>query len=116
MAAYPPPIFVQYLVERAAPGFWGIFVGEANAAMEGLDVVVTSWWRGKQRNLMVGGAPDSQHQLGAAIDVSGRDWRRAAQRLRARGFVVVEYSGHAHAQAWPKGVARRAGLLDAIGA
>lgn len=115
MPAYPPPPYVAYLVDRAAPGFWSEFRTRATRALSGLDVVVTSWWRGQRHNVRVGGSVDSQHLLGTAFDVSGRQWRLAAARLREQGFIVIEYAGHAHAQAWPAGTARRAGLLAPLG-
>lgn len=114
--ALPPPLYVRWLVDQAAPGFWPIFVDRANAALDGLAVDVTSWWRTQRGNAALAGAsPESQHLLGAAIDVSGRDFRQAGQRLRAQGFVVVDYPRHVHAQAWPAGTARRVGLLQALG-
>lgn len=116
-----PPYVIVSAVEARAPGIYRAVVDRFNEAgavvSEGQ---VESWYRGADWNAEVGGAPDSQHLLGLAIDTSHATAASAkllAERLRARGFVVVEKRSAAtgrhlvHAQAWPAGTARRAGLL-----
>jgi len=106
----PSPSIV-WTVERWAPGIWDAFMLAAWQAYQREPFQVTSWWRSPSRNLEVGGDPDSQHLIGTAFDCT----LAAAAALRGVGFQVVEYHSHAHAQVWPAGAARRAGLLDAIG-
>lgn len=116
MSVQAPPLAVMETVERFAPGFWIVFFSRANAAVSGLDVYLTSWHRYAWYNEVIGGADDSQHILGTAFDLSGPDAARAVPALQAQGFIVVNYAdGHLHAQAWPAGAARRAGLFAALG-
>lgn len=111
-----PPIGVMQVVERFSPGFWMVFFSKANRALAGVDVYLTSWHRTAWYNETVGGLEDSQHILGTAFDIAGPGVGTAAPRLQAEGFVVVPYAdGHLHAQAWPAGAARRAGVFAALG-
>jgi len=110
-----PPTSIVWTVERFAPGiyraFWTALVGGLQADRVG----VTSYWRDPAGNRAVGGRPDSQHLLGLGIDLLVDDVNEAASRLSARGLVAVPYRTHLHVQAWPAGLARRVGLLDALG-
>lgn len=111
MAWAPPPTIINR-VERAAPGFWREFIERANWALGPTDAVLTSWWRDRLSNMEVGGAENSQHLLGTAFDVTGTQLTEMATRLQAAGFTVVTYRGrYIHAQAWPAGIAKQAGLL-----
>lgn len=111
----PPPWSIAYGVERWVPGYWRAFVGAVNNSLGGLDVTITSWYRTPDGNAAAGGLPDSQHLIGGAIDVGGRDFKLAAARLDRAGFIVVEYERHCHAQAWPAGIARDSGLFGWLG-
>ncbi len=115
------PDFVVARVERSAPGVFRQFVGRFGDAAIGIpEGQVESWFRDSVRNAQVGGLVDSQHLLGLGVDTS-HSMRASSQalaaRLRARGFVVVEGRSAGtgrfllHAQAWPAGTARRAGLF-----
>lgn len=110
-----PPYSVVWTVERWAPGvyqaFWTALVG----ALQGERVGVSSYWRSPAGNAAVGGLPDSQHLVGLGIDLVADNMNEAASRLAARGLIVVPYPTHLHVQAWPAGLARRVGLLDALG-
>lgn len=106
----PPPYEIAATVERAAPGFWGAF-SRATAYAFPTGTVVTSWHRTPASNAAAGGQPQSQHLLGVAFDAQAPDLGELERRLRAVGFVTVRYRSHVHAQAWPAGTARRAGLL-----
>lgn len=110
-----PPSSIVWTVDRWAPGiyqeFWGALVG----ALQGQRVGVTSYWRDPAVNARVGGQPDSQHLIGLGIDLVTDNINEAASAMRARGLVVVPYPTHLHVQAWPAGIARRTGLLDALG-
>jgi len=118
----PPPIQIRRVVDRFAPGIYEVFVRLYVDASRGIPINVTSWYRDPTLNLTVGGAPDSQHLFGLAVDVVGRpaEISEHAARLRAKGFVVVvrpldQKSARSHAQAWPAGAARRAGVFTALG-
>ena len=112
-----PPFRVIQGVELFAPGFWDAFVyhiNDAAAAVTG-SVSASSWYRNQADNERVGGDKDSQHLLGAAVDLVAARPEKLASQLTARGFVVVNEGDHIHVQAWPAGIARRAGLLDYLG-
>lgn len=110
----PPPPYVVFLADRYFPGIWQFFM---RAAPQGLRSATagTSWYRTPDRNRDLG-SPDSQHLAGLAFDVVGPDLSRLGADLRAAGFRVVDYPGHVHAQVLPASLARRSGLLDALGA
>jgi len=110
----PPPPYAVFLADRYFPGVWDFFM---RAAPQGLRTATaaTSWYRSADHNRGLG-SPDSQHLAGLAFDVVGPDLSRLAADLRAAGFRVVPYASHVHAQVLPASVARRSGLLDALGA
>jgi len=105
----PPPREMIAAIEMRLPGLAQLFVNRVDAALQGLDVTLTSWWRSQARNDDVGGAQLSQHLLGLAIDLVGPDEDEAERRLRALGFVVIRHAVpggklHVHAQALPAGI------------
>lgn len=109
-----PPNSIAWEVDRWIPGIWPAFVEAVNRAWYVSPFTVTSWWRSPDRNLAVEGDPDSQHLCALALDVvPGTPAVEAA--LRARGFRTVRYPTHIHAQVLQAGLARRSGLLNAIG-
>lgn len=67
-------------------------------------VRVTSWYRDPQYNARVGGAPNSQHTLGLALDVA-HDSAGAALAREARrvGLVVLDEGDHFHIQRYAAG-------------
>lgn len=130
--ALAPPRDVVLKVEQRAPGFWQAFwnaLKDADALLEfqGLDAVVTSWWRDPARNRAVGGDAFSQHLLGTAYDIDVTSFfltpaarehaRLAVQRaFQQAGWVTMVHAvaggrRHVHVQAWPAGLAQRAGLF-----
>ncbi len=111
-----PPQTIILTVERWAPGIYRELVRRliAAAAPVPFGVKVTSWWRGPSENRHVGGKPDSQHLLGLAIDLVPVTGALLAN-LTQVGLLAFDDGDHIHVQAWPAGVARRAGILDALG-
>jgi len=76
--------------------------------------VPTSWYRDQTNNARVGGAPESQHLLGFAFDLTTGDLtesRQIAARLREAGLVAVIESDHVHAQLFPAGFLRSLGFF-----
>ena len=108
---HAPPYSIVWTVDRWAPGIWDAFFEAVWWAYRRDPFTVTSWWRSPTMNAEAGGHPDSQHLIGTALDAT----REAGPALREAGFVVLDYPTHVHAQVWPAGLARRAGLLDAVG-
>ena len=115
-----PTLSILRTVDRWAPGIWPAFVGAANRALSfDRGARVSSWYRDPAHNRATPGASaDSQHLIATAFDVVPTDRGRPAliDALRRAGFVVVPTSTHIHVQTWPAGVARRSGLLAAVGA
>jgi hypothetical protein len=111
----PPPSSIVYTVERWAPGFWQDFVDAVWAGYRiwGQPIDITSWYRGVTENMVAGGHPDSNHLVGAAIDILPAD-QALLDAFRRVGF-VGRVTDHTHLQAWPVGVARNSGLLAAVG-
>ena len=114
-----PPTWQARIIENAVRGpFWRAFIGAANRAILSSDpeLRVTSWHRTKAVNRACGGHPESQHLVGAAIDVvpSRGKWAEVETAFRAEGFVVVRESDHIHVQAWPAGTLRTSGLLGIV--
>jgi len=106
---------VIYAVNHFAPGFWFDFFREVNAAYAVEPFQVTSWYRSPSHNRRVGGDPDSQHLVGAALDVVTEKPGKLAAEFARFGWQAVNEGDHLHLQAWPAGIARRVGLLDALG-
>lgn len=70
-------------------------------------VTISSWWRTRAHNAEVGGAPNSQHLLGTAVDLVPADGDMEglaafARTLPGVGFVLNEGT-HVHVQAYPAG-------------
>ncbi len=112
-----PPFSIVNTVEAWAPGvyraFWEILIDSVREPVQ-----VTSYWRDPAENRRVGGAPDSQHQLGLGIDLVFAERAaasRALSRLVGGGLVAVDEGTHVHVQAWPAGLARDVGLMRALG-
>lgn len=76
-------------------------------------IQATSYIRTPQRNAEVGGAPESQHLIGTALDVTGPT-ERFADFARQLGLVVVDEGSHVHLQLFPAGGARAAGLFPDV--
>jgi len=108
---------VVHGVDHFSPGFWDAFVWHVNdvATRATTPVSISSWYRSPAANDAAGGVRDSQHLLGAAVDIVGLSRRDLASDFTRRGFVVVNESDHLHVQAWPAGLARSAGLMDYLG-
>lgn len=74
-------------------------------------VSASSWYRNPSHNRSVGGAADSQHLLGLAVDLVGDRWALAsAERMaRAAGLTPVYEGSHLHVQLFPAGYLRSQG-------
>jgi len=112
-----PPYRVLYGVNYYAPGFWWDFFRELDQAVRatGAPVMATSWHRSRLDNERVGGQVDSQHLIGTAVDLVTEKPTQLANELGGLGWVAINEGDHVHAQAWPAGIARSVGLLDALG-
>ena len=110
MIEVPPPVVVAKVWPQLLEFFRRL--GSVDWP-EGLGI--TSWYRGSDKNLAVGGAPDSQHQLGLAFDLVLPEWNRDSTviHIRQSGLVVVDEFDHLHVQAFPAGYARSMGFFDA---
>jgi len=75
-------------------------------------VGVSSWFRTPESNRMAGGAAESQHLFGLAMDLSapGQILPDVVQVARANHLIAVQEKGHVHVQAFPKGALARAGV------
>ena len=111
-----PPNQISSVIAWVAPRFWGQFFSELTVSVTP-GTAATSWWRSPEKNIAVGGNPDSQHLIGTAIDlvVPENEKRQVIADLASFGWVVVDEGDHLHAQAWPAGLARSIGLLDYLG-
>lgn len=96
MSVLPPP----WILHRRAHDF---FVGAVNAAGRDLNVELTSYWRSREQNELVGGHPWSQHLVGWAIDVAGPDEALFAERVERSGLIAVFEIDHLHVQLLPAG-------------
>lgn len=101
MTVKAPP----WILHHGAHVFFG---GTLMHAAEGLDLELTSYWRSREENDLVGGHPWSQHLVGWAIDVIGPDTEIFAERVRFAGLVPVHEIDHLHVQLLP------AGALEAL--
>ncbi len=116
MSVTIPPSSIIFTVERWAPGIYNELVRRVIAAASAtpFSLTLTSWWRGPSENLHAGGSADSQHLLGLALDIAPVSGELLAN-LFSVGLIAIDERDHVHVQAWPAGVARAAGILDAIG-
>ncbi len=116
MSLVSPPYRTAWAVNHWAPGFWHDFYRELDAAVRASGpVTATSWWRSPTHNAEVGGHRDSQHLIGTAVDLVTEEPGQLARELARFGWTTVNEGDHLHVQAWPAGVARAVGLLDALG-
>jgi len=72
----------------------------------------TSWWRSEAQNRAVGGATDSQHLFGFALDIVAARPDRIEQLAREAGLIAVVEMDHVHVQLFPAGFLRQFGLFD----
>ncbi len=95
-------------LQRALVPFWREMQARLLAAPG--QARVTSWLRTVTHNRAVGGAPESQHLIGTAVDVvplAPTTWPEIAAALRGVGFAyVVDEGDHVHAQLFPKQLAQ----------
>lgn len=101
MALERPPAAIARNVEAHVPGAYEWLYQQLEAIHRDLPATATSWWRSKAKNASVGGAADSQHLLGLAIDIvypSSLIRRTAIPRLQAAGFTVIDEGDHVHVQ------------------
>lgn len=119
MSVQLPPPWVNQGVNRYLPGVYGVFWQILTAAHGDLkgDFQLTSYYRSAVKNRSVGGASDSQHQLGLAVDFVYP--RKVAPipigRMRQWGLTVIDEGDHIHIQAYPAGLLRRWGIFQALG-
>lgn len=59
-------------------------------AMQVANVTVSSGWRPKEVNEMYGGAPNSYHLTGQAVDIADHD-KRLARELEDRAWLLKEF-------------------------
>lgn len=113
MALEAPPPQIFGLVPQ---WYWQQWIQALNFALRGIDAQPTSWWRSLADNVRVGGASNSQHLVGLAVDfVFPRNQRTLAkQRLRQVGFVVIDEGDHVHVQTFEAGGLERTGLLEMV--
>lgn len=113
-----PPTSIVWTVERWSPGIYRDFWIRLVGALQGMPVGVSSYWRDPAVNAEVNGSPNSQHLIGLGIDLVLTDPADASQAtagLNHRGLLAFNEGTHVHVQAWPAGLARQVGLLDALG-
>jgi len=89
------------------------FLGQLGQLQVGPSLNLTSWYRDPATNARVGGAPQSQHLLGLAIDVDGdpAELDRFAVLAQHVGLTAVLEQSHLHIQALPAGRAAAFGLF-----
>jgi len=75
-------------------------------------VGVSSWFRTPEKNRIEGGAPESQHLFGLAMDLSGPGalLPDVVAVARANHLIAVQERGHVHVQMFPAGALARAGV------
>ncbi len=115
MAAMPPPLSIAWVIHRRAPTLWAAFF---RAASEGLlaGSTVTSWWRSPDTNRRAGASSESQHLVALAFDAVHADADALQASLSQAGFIAVPSGrGSIHAQVFPAGLLRRAGVLRELG-
>jgi len=99
-----PPQSIVNFVESLAPGIYRDFVDRLLFGVAGQSGFVSSWWRSPQINREVGGAPESQHLLGLAVDVVVGRPGDAVVNLQNAGLVAVDEGTHVHLQRFTAGV------------
>jgi len=105
----PPP---ELLATAWFPWILNFYWRVAPAVMSFAGTGVTSWFRTPEMNRMAGGASESQHLFGLAMDiVAPPQFKHAVVRaLRGAGLVVVEEKRHVHVQLFPAGALARVGV------
>lgn len=93
----PPSIIAQRRPELEA------FIGRVVRIRFPADAALASWWRSLARNASVGGAPDSQHLIGTALDLTTRSLPLLLDEARRVGLVAIDEGTHAHLQLFPAG-------------
>lgn len=75
-------------------------------------VGVSSWFRTPEKNRIEGGARESQHLFGLAMDLTGpADLLPAITTVAQQNHLIaVQERGHVHIQAFPAGALARAGV------
>ncbi len=98
----PPPPIIRALFPQLVD-----FITRVGAARVTPDLYLTSWYRDRERNIRVGGHPQSQHRLGLAIDVGGpmRDLELWLEEVRSVGLIGIDEGSHVHVQLLPAGQA-----------
>lgn len=109
MPLLPPP---QSLIRELTPLLRSFLLRLADTPID-RSTRVTSWYRSPLQNLEVGGAPESQHLAGLAIDVVNLP-PGALRVLANAGLVVVPFASHVHVQLGPAGFLRAQGLLELV--
>ena len=116
MPVLPPTLQIVSAFERWQPGFWTLWIRSFRAgASSAGGIKASSWWRSAPDNAAVGGARESQHLVGLAVDVEAADPARAAASFSRAGFTVVDEGSHLHLQTFQPGALARHGVFSALG-
>lgn len=104
----PPPEVIRAAFPQLVD-----FLTRLQGIRVGPSIRLTSWYRDAVTNRRAGGAPDSQHRLGLALDLVGEEFQlgQLLVDIRAVGLVGVRETSHVHVQLLPAGVARASGLF-----
>ncbi len=105
MVRVPPQRIIDQM-DHLLPGIWPAFLGRVvDGARESRShVQVSSWYRDPPTNRAVGGAAESQHLLGLAIDLVSDNPVALEKALDAQGIVAIRERTHVHVQAYPAGL------------
>lgn len=100
MTSIPP----REVLEQWGPAVLVVILGAVRVGQV-LPFDVTSWYRDPVHNRNVGGAPNSQHLIAAAIDVVPRPGvavEELANAFVSLGYTAVVEPDHLHVQVWPR--------------
>jgi len=105
MVRIPPQSLVDQM-DAELPGIWPAFLGRVVAGVRESrsNVRLSSWFRDPISNQNVGGAIDSQHLVGLAVDLTTDNPVALERALDAQGIVAVREGSHVHVQAYPAGL------------
>ncbi len=108
-AEVPPTALLQTAWFPLIFAFW-IRAAELFRQVPGLNA--TSWFRTPDANRGVGGARESQHLFGLAMDIqtSKAGLRQTIGSARGVGLIPVDFGGYVHVQLFPAGALARAGV------